>query len=58
MATDQGKTSNINGHAIMAALTQRADPRGRDDDRAPALYAVALGALADLIGASNFDRPG
>jgi len=45
MATDQGKTSNINGYAIMAALTQRPIPEvGTTVFRAP-YTPVALGAL-------------
>jgi len=45
MATDQGKTSNVNGHAIMAALTGRSIPEvGSTVFRAP-YTPVALGAL-------------
>ena len=39
MATDQGKTSNVTGLAIMAELTGSDDPRDRHDDLPPALYA-------------------
>ncbi len=39
MATDQGKTSNVNGLAIMAALDRALDPADRHHDLPPALYA-------------------
>lgn len=46
MATDQGKTSNINGHAIMAALTERSIPEVGTTVSRPPYTPVALGALA------------
>ena len=39
MATDQGKTSNVPGLAIMAEATRQGDPRGRHDALPPALRA-------------------
>ena len=39
MATDQGKTSNVNGLAIMAAVTRQVHPRDRHDDLPAALRA-------------------
>jgi len=46
MATDQGKTSNVNGHAMMASLTGRTMAQtGTTVSRAPHLP-VAIGALA------------
>jgi methylglutamate dehydrogenase subunit C len=46
MATDQGKTSNVNGHAMMAGLMKRSIPQtGTTVSRAPHLP-VAIGALA------------
>ena len=39
MATDQGKTSNVPGLAIMAEALRQADPRGRHDALPPALRA-------------------
>jgi sarcosine oxidase subunit alpha len=46
MATDQGKTSNINGHAIMAALTGRAIPDVGTTVSRPPFTPVAIGAFA------------
>ena len=46
MATDQGRTSNVNGHAIMAALTERAIPQVGTTVFRPPYTPVALGALA------------
>ncbi len=46
MATDQGKTSNINGQAIMAALTGRAIPAMGTTVARPPYTPVAIGALA------------
>jgi sarcosine oxidase subunit alpha len=46
MATDQGKTSNINGHAIMAALTGRAIPEVGTTVSRPPYTPVAIGAFA------------
>ena len=46
MATDQGKTSSLNGHAIMAALTERSIPQlGTTTSRAP-YTPVAIAAFA------------
>jgi methylglutamate dehydrogenase subunit C len=46
MATDQGKTSNVNGHAMMAGLTGRTiEQTGTTVSRAPH-FPVAIGALA------------
>ena len=39
MATDQGKTSNMNGLAIAAGALDRSIPAGRPDDVPPALHA-------------------
>ncbi len=46
MATDQGKTSGVNGLAIMAALTGRAIPEVGTTLARPPYTPVALGALA------------
>jgi sarcosine oxidase subunit alpha len=46
MATDQGKTSNLNGHAIMAALTERAIPEVGTTTSRPPYSPVAVGAFA------------
>jgi sarcosine oxidase subunit alpha len=46
MATDQGKTSNINGHAIMAALTERAIPELGTTTFRPPYTPVAIAAFA------------
>jgi sarcosine oxidase subunit alpha len=46
MATDQGKTSNLNGHAIMAALTERAIPEVGTTTARPPYSPVAIGAFA------------
>jgi sarcosine oxidase subunit alpha len=46
MATDQGKTSGVNGLAIMAALTERAIPEVGTTRARPPYTPVALGALA------------
>ena len=46
MATDQGKTSNINGHAIMAALTERTIPEVGTTTARPPYTPVAIGAFA------------
>ncbi|HEX5866478.1 MAG TPA: glycine cleavage T C-terminal barrel domain-containing protein, partial [Beijerinckiaceae bacterium] len=46
MATDQGKTSNVNGHAMMAGLSGRTIPQtGTTVSRAPH-FPVSIGALA------------
>ena len=46
MATDQGKTSSVNGHAIMAALTERAIPELGTTTFRPPYTPVALAAFA------------
>jgi sarcosine oxidase subunit alpha len=46
MATDQGKTSNVNGHAIMAALTERTIPEVGTTTSRPPYSPVAIGAFA------------
>jgi heterotetrameric sarcosine oxidase alpha subunit len=46
MATDQGKTSNLNGHAIMAALTERTIPEVGTNTSRPPYTSVAIAALA------------
>ena len=46
MATDQGKSSNINGLAIMAALTERTIPEVGTTTSRPPYSPVAIGALA------------
>ncbi len=46
MATDQGKTSNINGHAIMAALTGRTVPELGTTTFRPPYTPVAIAAFA------------
>ena len=38
MATDQGRTSNVNGLAIMAALTRARHPRGRHNHIPSSIY--------------------
>jgi heterotetrameric sarcosine oxidase alpha subunit len=56
MATDQGKTANVNGLAIMAALTGRTIPEtGTTRYRAP-YTPVAMGALAGPQRGKHF-RP-
>jgi sarcosine oxidase subunit alpha len=46
MATDQGKTSAITGHAIMAALTERSMPQIGTTTARPPYTPVAIGAFA------------
>ncbi|HUN49200.1 MAG TPA: sarcosine oxidase subunit alpha family protein [Stellaceae bacterium] len=46
MATDQGRTSNVTGHAIMAALTGRPVPELGTTRPRPPYSPVAIGALA------------
>ncbi|HEY5102544.1 MAG TPA: sarcosine oxidase subunit alpha family protein [Steroidobacteraceae bacterium] len=48
MATDQGKTSSLNGHAIMAALTERAIPELGTTTSRPPYTPVALAAFAGM----------
>ncbi len=56
MSTDQGKTSNINGHAIMAALTERAVPEVGTTTSRPPYSPVAIGAFAGHHRGKDF-RP-
>jgi methylglutamate dehydrogenase subunit C len=56
MGTDQGKTSNINGHAIVAALTGRSIPEVGTTVFRPPYIPVALGALAGPHRGKHF-RP-
>ena len=56
MATDQGKTSNINGQAIMAALTERAISEAGTTVSRPPYTPVALGAFAGHHRGKHF-RP-
>jgi sarcosine oxidase subunit alpha len=46
MATDQGKTSNVNGLAIMAALTGRTIPETGTTRYRPPYTPISMGALA------------
>jgi heterotetrameric sarcosine oxidase alpha subunit len=46
MATDQGKTSNVTGLAMLAALTQRSIPQTGTTVFRPPFTPVALGAMA------------
>jgi sarcosine oxidase subunit alpha len=54
MATDQGKTSNINGHAIMAALTERSIPEVGTTTSRPPYSPVAIGAFAGHHRGTHF----
>ncbi|MEJ0038009.1 MAG: sarcosine oxidase subunit alpha family protein [Gammaproteobacteria bacterium] len=54
MATDQGKTSNVNGYAIMAALTRRTIPEVGTTVARPPCSPVALGAFAGLHRGKHF----
>lgn len=54
MATDQGKTSNINGLAIMAELTGRAIAQTGVTRARPPLVPVAIGAFAGLHTGKHF----
>jgi methylglutamate dehydrogenase subunit C len=54
MATDQGKTSNLNGHAIMAALTERAIPEAGTTTSRPPYTPVAVGAFAGQHRGKDF----
>jgi methylglutamate dehydrogenase subunit C len=54
MATDQGKTSSINGHAIMAALTERAIPEVGTTTSRPPYTPVALAAFAGIHRGKHF----
>ncbi|MEA3178378.1 MAG: methylglutamate dehydrogenase subunit [Gammaproteobacteria bacterium] len=48
MATDQGKTSSVNGHAIMAALTERTIPELGTTTFRPPYTPVAIAALTGV----------
>lgn len=54
MATDQGKTSNLAGHAIMASLTGRAVAELGTITSRPPYTPVAIGALAGLHRGRHF----
>ncbi len=54
MGTDQGKTSNINGDAIMAALTLRSIPQVGTTTARPPYTPVAIGAFAGLHRGKHF----
>jgi sarcosine oxidase subunit alpha len=56
MATDQGKTSNVNGLAIMAALTERTIPSIGTTTARPPYTPVSIGALAGSHRGKHF-RP-
>jgi heterotetrameric sarcosine oxidase alpha subunit len=56
MATDQGKTSNLNGYAIMAALTGQAIAQAGTTTFRPPYTPVALGAFAGSHRGKHF-RP-
>ena len=56
MATDQGKTSSLNGHAIMGALTGRAPEELGTITSRPPYTPVAIGAFAGHHRGRNF-RP-
>lgn len=56
MGTDQGKTSNINGLAILASLTERTIPEVGTTVFRPPYTPVALGALAGHHRGKHF-RP-
>ncbi len=54
MATDQGKTSSLNGHAIMAALTARGIAEVGTTALRPPYTPVAIGAFAGLHRGREF----
>ncbi len=54
MATDQGRTSNVNGLAILAALTGRTIPETGTTRARPPHVPVAIGALAGLHRGLDF----
>jgi sarcosine oxidase subunit alpha len=56
MATDQGRTSNVNGHAILAALTGQTIPDVGTTVFRPPYTAVAIGAFAGPHRGKHF-RP-
>jgi sarcosine oxidase subunit alpha len=54
MATDQGKTSSLNGHAIMAALTERSIPELGTTTSRPPYTPVAIAAFAGSHRGKHF----
>jgi sarcosine oxidase subunit alpha len=54
MATDQGKTSSINGLAIMAALTERAIPEVGTTTSRPPYSPIAVAAFAGIHTGKHF----
>jgi heterotetrameric sarcosine oxidase alpha subunit len=54
MATDQGKTSSVNGQAIMAALTERAIAELGTTTSRPPYTPVALAAFAGIHRGKDF----
>ncbi|MGP9812404.1 sarcosine oxidase subunit alpha family protein [Rhodopseudomonas sp. NSM] len=54
MATDQGKTSNVNGLAIMAALTERGIAAAGTTRARPPQVPVAIGAFGGLSTGKHF----
>jgi sarcosine oxidase subunit alpha len=54
MATDQGKTSNVNGLAIMAALTGQDIAQSGTTRARPPVVPVAIGAFAGLSSGTHF----
>jgi sarcosine oxidase subunit alpha len=56
MATDQGKTSSVTGHAIMAAITGRSIPEVGTTTFRPPYSPVAVGAVAGIHRGRHF-RP-
>jgi sarcosine oxidase subunit alpha len=56
MATDQGKTSNVNGLAIMAALTERSIPSVGTTTARPPYTPISLGVLGGPHRGKHF-RP-
>jgi heterotetrameric sarcosine oxidase alpha subunit len=56
MATDQGRTSNLNGHALMAELTGRSIPETGTTLYRPPHLPVAIGVLAGSHRGQHF-RP-
>ena len=58
MATDQGKTSNLTGLALMAELTAKTIPQTGTTTFRPPFTPVAIGALAGIIAARSSGRRG
>ncbi|MBB6486084.1 2Fe-2S iron-sulfur cluster-binding protein [Rhizobium lusitanum] len=57
MATDQGKTSNLNGLALMAQLTDRAIPAVGTTTYRPPFTPVPLASLAGMRGGPLMNPP-